>query len=547
MTDINPQHPIAYFCAEYGIQSNLPIYAGGLGVLAGDTIKAAADANLPFVGIGLLYRGERQVQFINHEGLQEEHDMDFDPLSAGLEHVYKDDQPMFIRVHMTEIDVWCRVWKKTFTDNVTLYLLDTDTDQNQLSERGITHPLYSGTEETALKQQLILGIGGVKLLHTMGINPGVIHINEGRPAFVHWQLIREYMDEHGMDFIKAHQFAKSKTVYTNHTLVTAGLNMVDIALLKRYGQYYADKMKVSIDQLLEHGINEDNGKPSFSMTTYGLNTSRKASGVSQMHTDMSKEIWPGFDWHNITNGVHMPSWQDREIRDCDLNTDCLWEIHLQKKQQLANFVKDKTGFSYDPNSLVISWARRLAGYKRFDAVFADIERLRAILKHSQKPVQFLAAGKAHVSDKKGKLMLQKIIKYMAKELSGAAIFIPNYDLEVAAMLVKGSDLWLNIPEYGKEACGTSGMKAISNGVLKCTVPDGWAYEVDWEGVGWTLNSDGVSSDLYSKLETEIIPMFYNRDGQGIPREWLERMKKSIQMSGRFSAKRMLDEYLEKLY
>lgn len=547
MSKITLEHPIAYFCAEYGIESSLPIYAGGLGVLAGDTIKAAADRNLPFVGIGLLYRGERQVQFINHDGLQEEHDLDFDPLSANLEHVYLDDQPLFIRVHMTEIDIWCRVWKKTLNSDVILYLLDTDTDQNQLSERAITHPLYSGTEETTLKQQLILGIGGVKLLHTLGIHPEVIHINEGRPAFVHWQLIRHAMDEHGMDYHQAHQFAKNKTVYTNHTLVTAGLNNVNISLLKRYGKYYATKMGISIEELIEPGLEQRDKHKVFSMTRYGLNTSRRASGVSQMHTDLSKKIWQGYEWVNITNGVHMNTWQDQEIKNCNLDCDDLWPIHLKKKQELMTFVQDRTGFGYDPNKMVVSWARRLAGYKRLDALFTDIERLRSILRHADRPVQLLVAGKAHVSDKQGKLKLQKIIKYMAKELSGYAIFIPNYDLDIARMMVKGSDLWLNIPEYGKEACGTSGMKAVSNGVIKCTVPDGWAYEVNWEGVGWTLNSDDISRDVYTKLENEITPLFYERDEKGIPQKWLEMMRKSISVSGKFSAHRMINEYLEKLY
>lgn len=545
-THLSSKNPIAYFCAEFGIEAKLPFYAGGLGILAGDTLKAAADINLPFVGIGLLYRGERMVQKIDQDGLQYEEDMNFDPVEAGLEHVLIDDQPLFIRVHLTEIDIWCRVWKKTLAPNTVLYLLDTDTDQNQLSERGITHPLYAGTEETQLKQQLILGIGGVKLLYRLGIRPLLYHLNEGRPAFLHWQLIREYMDEHGMTYQEAHDLAKSKTVYTNHTLVAAGNNSVDLANLTTYAQYYAQKMGIDVSQLTDEGLEKD-VEDRFYMTRFALNSSRQASGVSQFHTQLSKKLWPEYQWVNITNGVHLPTWQDLEIANCDLQGCDLWQLHLKKKQALADFVKARTGFGYDPNRLVVTWARRLAGYKRLDAIFEDVERLRSILRDSNRPVQLLVAGKAHQQDKAGKAKLQMIIKYMAKELAGYALFVPDYNIDVARMLVKGSDLWLNIPEKGKEACGTSGMKALSNGVVQCTVPDGWAAEVNWTNQAWTLDSDHISEDWYSKMEKEITPLFYQRDEQVVPQAWLEKMKESIKMSGRFAASRMLEEYRQLLY
>jgi len=545
MTEITSQNPITYFCAEYGIQANLPLYAGGLGILAGDTIKAAADANLPFVGVGLLYRGERSIQEINDDGMQIEKDMDFDPVDAGLEHVYIDDQPVFVRVHLTEIDIWARVWKKTFNDNVILYLLDTDTDQNQTSERSITHALYSGTAESILKQQFILGIGGVKLLHILGIRPCVYHLNEGRPAFLYWQLIRSYMDEHGVDYFKAKEVMKDKIVYTNHTLVVAGNNSVEISLLSRYAGYYAQKMNISLEQLLEDGKQQGNGH--FLMTRFSLNISKKANGVSSLHTTFCKRIWPEYNWVNITNGVHMPTWQDSEIASCDLAGDDLWHLHLKKKKELADFVAEKAGFGYDENRLVITWARRLAEYKRLKALFADIERIRSIMRHSERPVQLLIAGKAHILDTHGKIMLQEIIKFMAKELSGHAIFVPDYNLDVAAKLVKGSDLWVNIPEYGREACGTSGMKAIANGVLHCSTMDGWTPEIDWKDVGWTLQSEDVSNDFYKKMEDEIPPLYYKRDANGVPKEWLEMMKKSIKVAEKYSAKRMLKGYQELLY
>lgn len=545
MTNISPQNPVAYFCAEFGLDVRLPLYAGGLGVLAGDTMKAAADQNFPFVGVGLLYRGERAIQTIDETGMQIDKDMDFDPLSAGLEHVYIDDQPLFVKVHLTEIDVWARVWKKQLSENVALYLLDTDTDQNQLQERSITHGLYVGTEENQMKQQFILGIGGVKLLHELGIHPAVYHINEGRPAFLFWQLIRFYMDRNGMSYQEAVNEAKNKIVYTNHTLVAAGNNSVSSDLLGRYAQYYADKMGITLETLLN---SDSDGNPErFSMTEFSLNSSRKASGVSELHSKLSSERWPKHNWTNVTNGVHMPTWQDQNISRTDLSSNELWDLHVRKKKELADFVKMQTGFGFDEQRLILSWSRRLAGYKRLKDLFSDIERLRSILKNEDRPVQLLVAGKAHVLDSGGKIMLQEVIKYMSKELNDNALFIPNYNLDIARYLVQGSDLWLNIPEFGKEACGTSGMKALSNGVLQCTVSDGWAHEVDWTGVGWTLESDNVAEKVYSKLENEIVPLFYKRDEKGIPQDWLEMMKKSVKLAERFSAKRMLDEYKEKMY
>lgn len=538
-------HPIAYFCAEYGISSQYPWYAGGLGVLAGDTLKQAADEGLPLVGIGLLYRGEGAIQRITPEGMQEEVDLAFDPVAAGLEHVYRDEMPLFIKVHLTEIDVWLRCWKKTLANNVCLYLLDTDTDQNQLSEQSLTHLLYSGTEDSVIKQQLLLGIGGVKLLHELDIHPSVYHVQEGRPAFLHWQLIRSYMDGNGLSFEDAREQARQKTVYTNHTLVAAGNQSYDAHLLRRYAQYYADKMGISVDTLLEPGMQDNPDQ--FFMTRFALKTSHKASGVSQLHTKLSAEYWPEYSWVNITNGVHLPSWQDPAIKAAGTDPEQLWQAHLVGKQRLMAYVQQRTGFGYDPNRLVISWARRLAGYKRFEALFADLARLEVLVKNQARPVQILLAGKAHRLDTVGKQQLQQVIGYFQDRLAGYALFVPNYDLDLARELVQGSDLWLNTPELGREACGTSGMKAISNGVLQATVTDGWAAEVDWRGVGWVLDSERISESVYETLEHEVVPLFFDRDSAGVPQGWVQRMQASLALTGQFSAQRMLKEYRELLY
>ncbi len=544
MNQYSAQHPIAFFCAEYGFDNRLPLYAGGLGILAGDIMKAAGDMHLPFVGVGLLYKGCLARQRVTEDGWQQEEEFAYDPLSAGLEHVYKDDMPLFIKVHLTEVDVWVRVWKKQFGPQTTLYLLDTDTDQNHLEERDIAACLYSGTEEALLKQQLILGIGGVKLLHALEIHPSLYHINEGRPAFLHWQLIRNYMDEHGMTFDEARRVAISKTVYTNHTLIGAGNPTHNMDLLKAFSRYYAERMGITVEQLLEPGVDD---KGSFNVTRFALQISSKASAVSQLHFRFCQKTWPGFNWSGITNGVHLPTWQSRDVASAMNQPQLLWQAHVRQKEKLAQFVQRRTGFTFDPQRMVITWARRVTEYKQLSCLFDDMERLQRLVSAEGRQIQLLVSGKAHAYDEVSKAMLQQIIKHFQNELSGFALYIPNYDIEVAQHVVAGSDLWLNTPQFGWEASGTSGMKAVSNGVLQATVPDGWAAEVDWNDKGWSLNADTIAEDLYAKLEQEIVPEFFTRNEDGVPETWVKKMQLSMQLAPQYSAERMVREYCEKLY
>jgi glucan phosphorylase len=539
-----PQTPIAYYCAEYGFDANLPIYAGGLGILAGDTVKAAADTDLDFVAIGMLYRGQGMRQRIDETGMQRDEDWPVVPLALGLQHVLLDDMPLFVRVHLTEVDVWLQCWKKEFSNRVTLYLLDADTEQNQLPERDITKILYSGTPDLQVKQQMLLGIGGVKLLTALGIHPIAHHFNEGRPAFAHWQLIRELMDTHGIGYESARKLARQKTVYTNHTLVAAGNQGYSMDLVKTYARYYAEKMHVPVERLLAPGV-EDSDQV-FSMTRFALNTARKASGVSRMHTDLSRSHWPEYHWEATTNGVHVPTWQHPGIAAAGDNLEEIWRAHTTAKSELADFVRAHTGFGYDANRLTLVWARRLAGYKQLPSLFADLERLRSILKNSNRPVQILVAGKAHQGDTLGKEMLRTIIGHFSKELTGNALFVPNYNLTVAQYLTRGADVWLNTPIKGQEASGTSGMKAVVNGVLQCSVSDGWVPEIDWTNTGWILDDARLSDHFYELLETEIVPLYYQRDN-GTPIGWVERMRRTIALTYQVSATRMFDEYSNLLY
>ncbi len=541
---ISPEHPVAYFSAEFGFDPNIPIYAGGLGILAGDTLKQAADDELPMVGVGLLYRGDGMRQVLDETGMQQDEDWGFDPVSVGLEHVFLDNLPLFINVRLGDDVIWLRVWKKTFGKTVTLYLLDSETDQNTLAERASTRILYAGSNEYMLKQAMLLGIGGVKTLTALGIHPSIFHLNEGRPAFLHWQLIRQYMDFHGMSYNVAQEVAKNKTVYTNHTLVGAANLSFPVGLLNHMAHYYAQKMKISMNELVQLGIEEDPND--FRITRFALNVSCRANGVSALHSKLSQEEWPTYHWSNVTNGVHMPTWQDRDLQSKIDNQEALWQRHLELKKDLAHYVLQTTGFTIHDDWLTLVWARRLAGYKRLESIFEDEEALLQILNNQDKPVQLIMAGKAHQGDTQGKAMLQRVIQRLATKFAGYALFIPNYSIAVAQALTKGADVWINTPEIGREACGTSGMKALSNGVLQCTVADGWANEVDWQGLGWTLNSNNIAGSLYDNLKNNIIPLYYQRENN-LPKKWLEMMQASMRLAPRFGAKRMLHEYEVQLY
>jgi len=312
-----------------------------------------------------------------------------------------------------------------------------------------------------------------------------------------------------------------------------------------YSAYYATKMGISNDVLISDGLDE-NGQ--FSITRFALNTSHRANGVSTLHTQLSEKSWPQYSWVNVTNGVHRSTWQAPHIVESSTSNISLWNTHLLLKKETMQFIQKQTGFGYDENKLVLGWARRLAGYKQLPVLFSDLARLKAILQHTDRPVQLLISGKAHMGDTMGKQMLQQIIGYFTNELSGSALFIPNYNIEVAQHLTRGVDVLLNTPELGMEACGTSGMKATLNGIPNCTVADGWAQEVAWDGTqGWELDSTSIAEHFYQLLEDTIAPLYYQRDEHGTPNEWVEIMKNAIALGNKYTGERMLNEYIDTLY
>lgn len=539
-------HPVVYLCAEFGFDAQIPIYAGGLGILAGDTIKQAADQNLPFIGVGLLYRGQNMATSLQEDGWQIESDWQYDPVSVGLEHVFSPSgQPLFITVQLGQEIVWLRCWKKSFAPHTTLYLLDSDTDQNPTHLRNLTQHLYTGDQDYQVKQQVLHGVGSVNLIQALSIDPYIYHLNEGRPVFAHWQLILNTMKIHQVAAESALRLVKNKIVYTNHTLVAAGNMSYPMRVLEPLAEPFASQMNISTSQLLSLG--STNNPDQFSITTAALNVSRKANGVSAIHSRLSKQSWPDYTWVNITNGVHAPSWQNTQIKENVNDPALLWNSHLEAKKELQKLVLEYTGFTYDPDRLVISWARRIAGYKQLNKLFDDVERLFRILSNLDKPVQLLVSGKAHFGDTHAKDLLKEVINHFKTTLAGHALFIPNYNITVGKYLTSGSDVWLNTPVHGMEASGTSGMKAIANGVLQATVADGWAAEVDWSNKGWTIDPNSTSESLYELLEREIVPLYYDRNDKGLPLGWIQHMQESIKLYPDFSTKRMMDEYISLLY
>jgi alpha-glucan phosphorylase-like protein len=537
------KNPIAYFCNEFAIDNELPTYAGGLGVLAADVINEAAVQHLPMVGIGILYKGKQFLQHITKDGKAETRDSEFDHDTSFLRQTTKDGKPISFDIIPGRNEVLAKSYHIRFSDSSILFLLSTDLDSNPSEWVSDMDTLYMGNDESHFRQQLLLGVGGVKLLEILDIKPSFYHINEGRPEFIIWEITKNLMLKEGKSFDDAWSAAKEKIIYTNHTLVSAGNLSYPKKLVEKWAIPFAQSMKVDTNVLIKDGISDSQ---TFSTTQFALSISSKQTAVSKIHAEYAKKEWPNFNWIPITNGVYLPRWQDSDFRR-DLSDKEIWDLHNLKKKELMETVIQRTGFGYDPGKLVITWARRLAEYKQPKIIFSDIKRLRKIVTNSQQPVQILFAGNSHTSDPRGKEIIEEIIEIFSSELSGSAIFVPNYNISLANRLTSGSDVWLNTPQGDMEASGTSGMKAASNGVLNCTVLDGWTYEVDWNGIGWTLDPKNVAESFYEILEKEISPLYFQRNEQGVPIQWLERMKKSINLSKNYSSERMLHQYKELLY
>lgn len=561
-------HPIAYFCAEFGVASWLPIYSGGLGVLAGDVLKSASDLGLPTVGVGLLYRHGYFSQTIDETGRQHESYPTLDPAEMPLEPIMgTGGDPLVVPVPIGERNVYLRAWRLS-VGRTALYLLDTDVPENaDPADREITAGLYAGDQDLRIRQEIVLGIGGVRALRAMGIEPSIFSMNEGHAAFLGVELVVSGLPDRSLE--EAVVRAREQIVYTNHTVVPAGNDVFTNDLVARYLGSYATSSGIGVESLLALG---DRGVGEFSMPELAFCLAGKANAVSQIHRGVVEHEWPGHEVEAVTNGVHIatwvgepmarllnryvPEWRSPAADWTRLNSipaEELWGIRQEQRAALINFVNTAQDRArLDESTLTLVWARRFAEYKRAWLLASDLVRLAKLLGDSDQPVQLVIAGKAHPRDEAGKQVLQELYRRLEYDprITGRVAFVPNYDIATARVLVAGADVWVNTPRKPLEASGTSGMKSSDNGGLQLTVRDGWAAEVDWWDVGWGIQGEDDESDareLYAYLEEGVVPTFYDRI-DGIPTRWLEKMRRSMAISlTRYSARRMVLEYVEKLY
>ncbi len=602
--------PVAYFSAEFGLHESLPIYSGGLGILAGDHIKSASDLGVPLVGVGLFYAQGYFRQRLDVSGWQNEDYLDVDVRQLPLELLIGSDHlPVTITVETRGAPISARVWKASVGRN-TLLLLDSDVEANTPDDRRLTARLYGGDHRVRIRQELLLGVGGVRALRALKIHPGVLHLNEGHSAFAGLEMIRQRMKTEGLSFHDAMRRVATQTVFTTHTPVPAGHDRFSAELIEEHLGPLREEMGISHEVLMGLGrVGAHNVAEDFCMTVLALKNSRKANAVSSLHGEVSRAMWTELFPNksedevpigHITNGVHVHTWlapQMRFLYDRHLGPEWaqrsgepgvwerienvgdgeLWETHQVLKSRLLSFVRQRAvsqaerrgepkeviercrrALSLD--ALTIGFARRFATYKRSNLAFRDIEQIAGLINDPQLPVQFVFAGKAHPLDGPGKHVLKQIAEFARDpQFAGKVVFVEDYDMNVARHLVQGVDVWLNNPRRPLEASGTSGQKVVLNGGLNLSILDGWwaeAYDGSNGfaiGMGETHSSievhDQMDADgLYRAMNEEVIPLFYDRDNDGLPRGWLARMKSSIRSLGwRFNSDRMVMDYVTKCY
>jgi starch phosphorylase len=574
--------PVAYVSAEYALAEALPIYSGGLGVLSGDHLKEASDMGLPLLAVGLFYRRGYFNQLVDADGQQQHDYPELDAMRLPLLRVAAlDGSTLRVPVEVGERTVQLRAWCAQ-VGRVPLLLLDSYTTHNPPEDRFITSQLYVRGRDMRLEQEIVLGRGAVALLEALRVRPRTWHMNEGHSAF----LALENARRSGVrDLSGAIEAVRPRHVFTTHTPVPAGNEVFADEKVRPHLVSAARELNTDTDTLLALGRAPSNGfPPGFNLTALALRLSRACNGVSQLHGRVSREMWPGFEIGAITNGVHVPTWLGREMsrvlragghedpfelarRAGELPDGVLWAAHVAQKHRLMRFVRVRVlrqaarhGHStaelrrietlLNPTALTLGWARRFAPYKRADLLFTDRERLQRLLCDSEHPVQLIIAGKAHPADRAGQDMIRHIWELASSPgLRGRVVIVENYDTAVARLLVRGVDAWLNTPTWPLEASGTSGMKAACNGVLNVSVPDGWWAEAWAPGLGFRLGEAQTpeagrdSLALYELLEQQLVPQFYERDADGLPRAWIAMMRASMSaFLGRFSTRRMLREY-----
>jgi starch phosphorylase len=602
--------PVAYFSAEFGLHESLPIYSGGLGVLAGDHIKSASDLDIPLIGIGLFYGQGYFLQRLDEQGWQREEYLATDVNQLPMEPaIGTTGEPVAVQIETRSGAIRAKVWRVK-VGRCDLFLLDSNVPGNAPEDRELTSRLYGGDGRVRIRQELLLGVGGYRALKALGITPGVLHLNEGHSGFAVLEAIRDRIHEEAMGFEEATRHVSREVVFTTHTPVPAGHDRFDPDLVEEHLGPLRDAMGLTRQGLMAFGReNPNDHREHFCMTVLGLKLSRRANAVSALHGEVSRAMWtslyPGRSEDevpigHITNGVHVPSWlapqmfrlYDRHLGAGwhehsgeariwegieNINDGELWETHLSLKAGLLQFVRRRAveqaarrdeapevlqalGKALSPDALTIGFARRFATYKRANLILSDVERLASIVNDPKRPVQFVFAGKAHPLDEPGKRVLQQVAQMMRnREFGDKFLFVEDYDINVGRHLVQGVDVWLNNPRRPLEASGTSGQKVVLNGGLNLSVLDGWwaeAYD-DLNGFAigrgrthsnMSIHDNRDSDDLYRVLRDEVIPLYYERDDDGLPRGWIKRMKRTIRTLGwRFNANRMVTDYTLKCY
>lgn len=601
---------IAYFSFEYGLHESLPNYSGGLGILSGDHLKSASDLGLPFIAVGLLYRKGYFRQYLNADGWQQEYDIENDFFNLALEKVLDSNgETMKVDVDLPGRKVYAQIWKAN-VGRIQLYYLDANIEENSVEDRDITAQLYGGNLETRIQQEILLGIGGIKALKKLGIKPTIYHMNEGHSAFLSLERIRQLMIDYKLDRKTAREVVFSSNVFTTHTPVPAGNDVFPIEMMQKYFVDYIKQIDMTMEEFLKLGkIDPNNQKEDFCMTVLALNLSAENNGVSELHGHVSREMWKDI-WKgvpakelpidSITNGIHTLSWISFDMQNLldrylgprwrtkpleygiwervqKIPDAELWRTHERRKERLIDFCRERLkaqiinrGFTKNeinhaeqiltPEALTIGFARRFATYKRGTLLFRDIERLKKIISNPHRPVQIIFAGKAHPHDNGGKELIKNIAEICRREeFRDHIVFLEDYDINVARYMVQGVDVWLNNPRRPLEASGTSGMKVPPNGGLNFSILDGWWDEAYDGQNGWAIGNreeytdleyqDEVESNaLYNVLENEIIPLYYERGRDDIPRQWVTAMKWSMQtVCPQFSTNRMVADYFNKFY
>lgn len=601
---------IAYFSAEFGVHECLPIYAGGLGILAGDHLKSASDLGVPLVGIGLLYQKGYFRQYLNIDGWQQEIYVENDFYNMPMELIRKESgRPLTISVDYPGRCVEAQIWSISI-GRVKLYLLDTNVPANSPIDRMITSSLYGGDKELRIRQEIMLGIGGLKALDAMGINPTICHMNEGHAAFMALEKIRELKNNSNMSFEEAVEISKAGNVFTIHTPVKAGLDEFRVELMDKYFGGYFPQLGIDRYRFLSLGrILPDDQEETFKMPILAIKLSGYTNGVSELHGQVSRGIWgsmwPGIPLNevpitSVTNGIHLenwlsdemeslyeryigPNWADEAMKEKiweaidQIPDEEIWHVHKRCKEQMIVFARNRlkaqmqrrgtyhTELNHaeevlDPEALTIGFARRFAGYKRGNLLLKNPERLARLLSNTDRPLQIIFSGKAHPKDTEGKDIIRQIVHFANQsEMRRRIIFLENYDMDIARFLVRGVDVWLNNPRRPMEASGTSGMKAAVNGVLNMSTSDGWWCEGYTPDGGWIIGTKDNYEDLdyqdvvesqaiYDMLENEVIPLFYTRSADNLPRAWIRRVKNSIKwIAPRFNTHRMLADYTQRFY